>query len=643
MCGIAGLWEPHCGRDAVALALVAERMGEALRHRGPDDDGVFVDAPAGLAFAHRRLAILDLSPHGHQPMQSADARHVIVYNGEIYNFEQVRETLVARGHAFRGHSDTEVLLAAIVEWGIDGALGRCDGMFAFALWDRAERRLWLARDRVGKKPLYYGRTPRGLLFGSELKALLSHADFEPQIDTDALTLLLRYDYIPAPRSIYREVRKLEAGHLVCFDEAALRAAEWPLPRAYWDAQARMRAALAQRFDGDENAALARLDGLLRDATRLRLHADVPVGLFLSGGTDSSLVAALAQAESAQPVQSFTIAFTDRHDIDGVYARKIAARLGTAHTEFPVGGADALALVPRLPEIYDEPFADVSMIPSVLVAALARTRVKVALSGDGGDELFFGYSRYLRALRNWRWHARLPQAPRRLLGRWLARGDLETARTGGLRTLGMELAAEGIDGVYLNRISRWRAPIRVVHGGTEPVTAYTSHPLADARLSPAERMMSLDFLCYLPEDILVKLDRSGMSAGLEARSPLLDSRVAEFAWSLPETLRVRENEPKHLLKALLRRYLPDELVDRPKAGFGAPVGSWLSGPLREWADELLSEERLRRDNLLDVSSVRRRWNAFKRGERKWHTHLWSVVMLQSWLEWQRDYRAARRRA
>lgn len=643
MCGIAGCWEPERPRDLDASAALAQRMGDALRHRGPDDEGIWVDAAAGLAFAHRRLAIVDLSPFGHQPMHSPDGRFVLVYNGEIYNFEDVRKVLVTLGHAFRGHSDTEVLLAAIVEWGVEGALARCDGMFAFALWDRAERRLWFARDRVGKKPLYYGRTRHGLVFGSELKALLCHPDFDPRIDPGALTQLLRYDYIAAPRSIYLDARKLEAGHLVCFDAAALQSSEWPAPRAYWDAQARIRTAAAQRFAGDETEALQRLDELLRDAVRLRLHADVPVGLFLSGGTDSSLIAALAQQESAQPVQSFTIAFTDRRDIDGIYARAIAERLGTRHTEFAVGGADALALVPRLAGIYDEPFADVSMLPSVLVAQLAHAQVKVALSGDGGDELFFGYSRYLRALRNLRWHGRLPRPLRRLLGRWLTRGDLEDARTGGLKTVGMELAAEDIDGIYLNRISRWRAPERLVRGGREPPIAYTARLLADAPLSPAERMMNLDFLCYLPEDILVKLDRSGMSTGLEARSPLLDSRVAEFAWSLPDALRVREQEPKHLLKSLLRRYLPNELVDRPKAGFGAPVGAWLGGPLREWAGDLLSEERLRRDNLLDAPAVSRRWNAFKDGERKWHTHLWSIVMLQSWLEWQRDFRAAQVRA
>jgi asparagine synthase (glutamine-hydrolysing) len=643
MCGIAGCWEPEPRRDASALAALAQRMGDALRHRGPDDDGVWTDAAAGLALAHRRLAIVDLSPAGHQPMHSADARYVIVYNGEIYNFQHVQRELVELGHAFRGHSDTEVLLAAIVEWGIEGALARCDGMFAFALWDRRERRLWFARDRVGKKPLYYGCARNGLVFGSELKALLCHPDFDPQIDPQAVSQLLRYDYVSAPRSIYLGVRKLEAGHLVCFDAASVRSGSWPTPRAYWDAQARIRAASLQRFDGDESLALDRLDELMRDAVKLRLHADVPVGLFLSGGTDSSLIAALAQQESTRPVQSFTIVFTDRHDVDGVYARAIAARIGTAHTEFHVGGADALAVVPRLAQIYDEPFADVSMIPSVLVAQLARAQVKVALSGDGGDELFFGYLRYVRALRNLRWHSRLPAAPRRMLGRLLTRGDIESARTGGAQTVGMELAAEDIDGIYLNRISRWRAPARVVRDGAEPASAYTSHLLADAALSPAERMMSLDFLAYLPEDILVKLDRSGMSTALEARSPLLDSRVAEFAWALPDALKVRTSEPKHLLKRLLRRYLPDELVDRPKSGFGAPVGAWLSGPLREWAGDLLSEERLRRDNLLDAPGVLRRWNAFAGGERKWHTHLWSIVMLQSWLEWQRDFRNAQARA
>ncbi|MGO0999545.1 asparagine synthase (glutamine-hydrolyzing) [Lysobacter sp. CA196] len=635
MCGLAGLLCPRTDIGHEHLLELAGAMGDALRHRGPDDDGVWADAGQGIALAHRRLSILDLSPLGHQPMASADGRYVIAYNGEVYNFAALREELLERGHAFRGHSDTEVLLAAVVEWGVENAVARCNGMFAIALWDRHEQTLWLARDRVGKKPLYYGWAGDSLVFGSELKALWRHPQFDNGVDRNALALLLRYDYVPSPYAIHTDTFKLMPGTLLRFDAATVaRGAAAHDPKrdqhSYWQARERMATAIRHPFDGDIDAAEDRLDDLLRDAVGLRMVADVPVGVFLSGGTDSSVVTSLMQALSAKPVQSFTIGFEGSHHDEAPLAREVARHLRTAHTELYVSGADALAVVPRLPTMFDEPFADASQVPTALVCALARSQVTVALSGDGGDELFFGYTRYERALRNLRLQQRVP-AP---LRRWLAKsasGHGEASRAGGFAAFAAEMGAHGIGDVYRNRIVRWRFPQAAVPGSKLPATMYDlAEPLGGLG-TPADAMMLADYSVYLPDDLLCKVDRASMAVGLEARAPLLDTHVAEFAWSLPLQFKRCDGGSKYLLKRVLKRYLPDAMVDRGKRGFGAPVTQWLRGDLREWAAGLLDPSRLAQEGYLDAELVGGLWRQFLAGERRWHTHLWNVLMFQAWQE------------
>ncbi|MFZ6694242.1 asparagine synthase (glutamine-hydrolyzing) [Stenotrophomonas acidaminiphila] len=638
MCGLAGILQSQARLQEAELTALAGAMGDALAHRGPDDRGVWVDAAAGVALAHRRLSILDLSPLGHQPMRSSDGRYWLAYNGEIYNFAALRAELEPLGHRFGGHSDTEVLLAAVVQWGLEATLRRCNGMFAIALWDRREQRLSLARDRVGKKPLYYGWAGDALVFGSELKALWRHPAFDNGIDRDALTLLLRLDYIPAPHCIHERAFKLMPGRVLHLDAAAVAAgaaAHRPAQAqvAYWDARERMAACLAAPFAGSEAEAADALDGQLRQAVALRMVADVPVGVFLSGGTDSALVASLMQAQSAAPVHSFSIGFEDSDHDEAPLAREVATHLGCDHTELYVSGADALAVVPELPAMFDEPFADASQVPTALVARLARRGVTVALSGDGGDELFFGYTRYQRALRNWRALQRVPAPLRRWLGRH-AHAQGEASRAGGLAALLAEAGATGIGDVYRNRISRWRDPAAVVRGAHEPDTFYSLPDPLQGRGGAADAMMLADFTTYLADDLLCKVDRTSMAASLEARAPLLDWQVAEFAWSLPLHMKLRDGITKYLPKQVLRRYLPDAMVFRGKRGFGAPVTQWLRGDLRDWAGDLLDPRRLRQDGVFEEAAVSALWQRFGQGERKWHTHLWNVLMFQAWqAHWQ----------
>ncbi|WP_133000315.1 asparagine synthase (glutamine-hydrolyzing) [Luteimonas arsenica] len=632
MCGIAGAWAPK-PEDAGVLHALGAAMGTAIAHRGPDDAGTWVDAAAGLVLSHRRLSILDLSPLGHQPMASADGRWQLAYNGEVYNHAALRAELTTLGHGFRGHSDTEILVAAIAQWGVESALARANGMFAFAAWDTRARELWLARDRVGKKPLYYGWSGDGsFVFGSELAALRAHPALRSEVDPDALALLLRLDYIPAPHAILRDVHKLAAGRLLRIDAARLAdgiSGHDPArdQQAWWSARERQEAMIERGFEGDETSALEALDALLRDATALRMEADVPLGAFLSGGTDSSLVTALMQAQSPRPVRSFSIGFDNAVHDESAHAAAVAKHLGTEHTELRVDGRAALDLVPSMPRVFDEPFADSSQLPTTLLCELTRRHVTVALSGDGGDELFFGYGRYARALRNHRMAARVPAPLRRLLGR--DRG--EAARAGGLAAFRAALAADGLQGAARQRVQRWREPEAVVIGARRLPTAYDDPAALPRNGTPADALMALDFACYLPEDILTKVDRASMSVSLEARAPLLDWRVAEFAWSLPMAMKWQDGRLKHLPKRLLGRYLPDGLVQRPKSGFGAPVGDWLRGPLRDWGEAQLEERRLRDEGHFDPTPVRALWNAFQAGERKWHTHLWGILMFQAWLE------------
>ncbi|WP_368563211.1 asparagine synthase (glutamine-hydrolyzing) [Pseudoxanthomonas sp. UTMC 1351] len=629
MCGIAGAWSPVPHDSADELHALGRRMGETIAHRGPDDAGTWIEPQAGLVLSHQRLSILDLSPEGHQPMVSTNGRWVIAFNGEIYNHRELRSELSALGHAFRGHSDTEVLLAAIAQWGVQAALERGNGMLALAAWDRQEQVLWLARDRVGKKPLYYGWASDGtFLFGSELSALRAYPGLRPQVNPDALALLLRLDYIPAPYSILQGIYKLPAGALLRLDAAAVGAADADHPVTYWwNARERQEAAIAQGFDGDEEAALHALDGLLRDAVALRMEADVPLGAFLSGGTDSSLVTAIMQAQSSRPVRSFSIGFDNVVHDESAHAAAVARHLCTDHTELHADGRAALDLVPLMARMFDEPFADSSQLPTALLCQLARQHVTVALSGDGGDELFFGYGRYARALNN---NARLERLPRR----WLARmaGDPgERARLGGLAALRAELASGDLQGIARGRVSRWRQPEKVVLGAKRVLTAYDDPTAMPRTGTAADALMALDFACYLPEDILTKVDRASMAVALEARAPLLDWRVVEFAWSLPMSMKQQGGTLKYLPKRLLARYLPESLVQRPKSGFGAPVGDWLRGPLRDWAEAQLDERRLREEGHLDPVRIRAIWQEFQAGQRKWHTHLWGVLMFQAWRE------------
>ncbi len=586
MCGLCGFLTLHADTNSNTANATLKRMTAQLHHRGPDDSGIWHDADAQLGLGHTRLSILDLSPEGHQPMHSADGRFVLVFNGEIYNHRALRLELgqAETGIAWRGHSDTEVLLAAIVRWGLEAALKRSNGMFALALWDRQERRLQLARDRLGEKPMYYGMAGRTLLFGSELKALRVHPAWIGEIDRDALSLLMRHMYIPAPYSIYRGIAKLTPGTFITFS-AAQGLREMPQPVAYWSAQQVLESCWQNPLKLSDKEATDALDELLRDAVGLRMEADVPLGAFLSGGIDSSTVVGLMQAQARQPVRTFSIGFREDGFDEAQYARAVAAHLGTDHTELYVEPEQARAVIPDLPTLYDEPFADSSQIPTFLVSRLARQHVTVALSGDGGDELFGGYSRYGLGLNIHRQITRVPRPLRRPLG--MAVGLLPTGLMSPHPAARLELLADILkeprtELLYRDMISHWRRPDQVVINSHEPATVLSDPAQWPALPDFLHFMMYTDLRSYLPDDVLVKVDRASMGVSLEARVPLLDHRVAEFAWRLPGQQKRRNGQGKWLLRQVLDRYVPRPLIDRPKKGFGVPIDSWLRGPLRDWA-------------------------------------------------------------
>jgi asparagine synthase (glutamine-hydrolysing) len=643
MCGIAGTWAGSTRR--FDLQGILTRMSGAVAHRGPDSAGTWVDAEQGIALGHRRLAILDLSPHGHQPMVSAGGRYVIVYNGEVYNFAALRSELAGR-FAFRGGSDTEVILAAVEAYGVEGAVRRFVGMFAFALWDREERRLHLVRDRLGIKPLYYGAVDGGFVFGSELHALRAHPGFAPEVDRESLCLLLRHNCVPAPRSIFRGIRKLPPGTILTLRSPADAEAE---PVAYWSARAVAEAGRRDPFTGSEAEATDALEALLRDAVGLRMVADVPLGAFLSGGVDSSAVVALMQAQSGRPVRTYSIGSPERDYDEARYARAVARHLGTDHTELYVTAEDALAVIPKLTSIYDEPFADSSQIPTFLVSELARRDVTVSLSGDGGDELFGGYNRHIWGRRVWNALRRVPEPLRRSVGgyvertspaRWdrayaavepvLPRGWRQQIFGYKVHKLARLLAARSPAELYGRMVSHWLDPAAVVVGA--PRLNGVADPDADTDgWELTSRMMYRDLVTYLPDDILTKLDRASMAVGLEARVPLLDHRVVEFAWRVPLHMKIRDGQSKWLLRQVLYRHVPADLVERPKAGFGIPLDAWLRGPLRDWAESLLDERRLRDEGFFHPAPIREKWSEHLSGRSSWQYHLWDVLMFQAWLE------------
>jgi asparagine synthase (glutamine-hydrolysing) len=632
MCGITGFFDTTYSLSSEAQLNIVTRMSDSICHRGPDDSGAWTQAESGIALGFRRLAILDLSPTGHQPMQSADERFVMIFNGEIYNFASLRDELLGLGHAFRGTSDTEIMLAAVRQWGLHSAVQRFNGMFAFALWDKRERSLSLVRDRLGIKPLYYGWVRKTLLFGSELKTLRAYPNFHGEIDRDALTLFMRHGYIPAPYTIYRGVNKLLPASIL-----TIRADHHPGEEhieAYWSARDAVMNGLAHPFTGDETEAIDALENQLTRSIGLRMIADVPLGAFLSGGIDSSAVVALMQKQSSLPVKTFTIGFDEAGFDEAQHAKAVAKHLGTDHTELYVTPETARAVIPRLPTLYDEPFADVSQIPTFLVSELARRHVTVSLSGDGGDELFGGYNRYFLGTRIWKNIQRLPKHLRQA-----AANGIDLFKNSGLLSLSdiprktSEMLVASIpEVIYLDLVSHWKQPEKVVIDGKEPPTHFTDSAQWAKTSIFSEKMMSHDLVTYLPDDILAKIDRASMGTSLEARAPFLDDHeTVELAWKLPLDMKIRDGKGKWILRQVLYRHVPHEMIERPKMGFGVPIDSWLRGPLRSWTENLLDEKRLRQESYLNPEPILQKWREHLSGKRNWQYYLWDVLIFQAWLE------------
>jgi asparagine synthase (glutamine-hydrolysing) len=617
-------------------------MGEELRHRGPDDAAVWVDEKRGVALSHRRLSIIDLSSAGQQPMVSRSGRSVLVYNGEVYNYRQLRKELEARGARFRSESDTEVVLEGCELWGVEETCRRLVGMFAFGIWDVQRGELKLVRDRLGIKPLHWGVLGGGVAFASELRALRCHPAWVGSVDRSSLTLFLRRNCIPAPRTIYEGVFKLEPGCVLTVTDARSTRIQ-----RFWALEGVVHRARSERLEGVSDAeGLELVEQALERAVRDRMVADVPLGAFLSGGIDSSTVVALMQRQSDRPIRTFSLGFPDRDHDEAPFAQRVASHLGTDHTEFYVTAAEALAVIPELPQIFDEPFGDSSQVPTFLVSRLARQQVTVAMSGDGGDEVFGGYNRHriagsglgrffglpmparrslqsiLLAVPTDRWDRIIEHGPARYRERRLAdnihkfAGVLDASSWGELHEL---------------LTSHWRQPSAIVLGGYEPRSPFTDPAIGAMLADPMERMIYLDTITYLPDDILTKVDRASMSVSLEARVPLLDHRLVELLWRLPSDFRLRNGETKWALRRILYKHVPKELLDRPKHGFGIPIGTWLRRPLRDWAEQLLESSRLANEGYFDPAPIRALWSEHLSGRGAWQFHLWDVLMFQAWLE------------
>jgi asparagine synthase (glutamine-hydrolysing) len=641
MCGIAGFLTGASNDLSRELAEVSSAMNVSLQHRGPDDHGVWIDEDAGVALAHRRLSILDLSPAGHQPMISADGRFVIVYNGEVYSYQPIAAELAGSGHTFRGHSDTEVIVNSFAVNGIEPTLKRMIGMFAIALWDRRDRTLTLVRDRLGIKPLYWAKFGKLFLFGSELKALRAHPGWTVEINRNAVAAYMRHNYIPAPHTIYQGVYKLEPGTILTLP--------WqgePQTSRFWDARTVAHNGMLYPLDGGDAELTEQLEGLLQDAVSRRMIADVPLGAFLSGGVDSSTVVTMMQQARLGKVRTFSIGFDLPGYNEAPHAAAVAHHLGTDHTELTVTSDQALDVIPRLPEFYDEPFADSSQIPTYLVSAMTRKYVTVALSGDGGDELFAGYNRYQLTQRFWQALSLMPRALRHAaaatvtavrpdhwtsLAATLLPSRLRPPQAGDkLYKAAAVLNLDSVNALYRRLVSHWE-PAEIVLQAQEPPSIIDDKKISQEFPDLLSRMQFLDLVTYLPDDILTKVDRASMAVALEARVPLLDHRVVEFSWRLPRNAKVRNHTTKWILRQVLYRHVPRTLIERPKMGFGIPLGEWLRGPLRGWAETLLNEQRLQNAGLLDHVTVRRFWQEHLEGGRNWQYLLWNVLMLEAWRE------------
>lgn len=646
MCGIAGFVNKPSYRTEVELKNIIMPMADVLGHRGPDDKDSWIDEKAGIALGHRRLSIIDTSKEGRQPMVSGSGRYVIILNGEIYNFKIIRHELESYGYKFRGHSDTEVAVAAIEHWGPDRALTSFNGMFAFALWDAKERILRLARDRLGEKPLYYGYCGRSFIFASELKAFHKHPDFKAEVDRNALALYLQYAYIPAPYSIYKGIFKLLPGHMLEFKDFQEAPAFKTVP--YWSIKKAQEHGLTNRYKGSIKEAVAEVELLVRGAVGIRMESDVPLGVFLSGGIDSSLITALMQSEAKSPVKTFTIGFCEKSFNEALKARRIAAYLKTDHTELYIRPEDSLSVIPLLSDIYDEPFADSSQIPTFLISKLTRKYVTVALSGDAGDEVFGGYNRYFWGAGTWNKIKWMPYSSRKILAQllkyprascWDCIGNIFSSFLSSrhkqlnwgtkIYKLAKVIDANNQKEVFSKLISFWQNPYGIVRGSDGPlaIKEVNKDELEIPQFS--EWMMFNDLTSYLPDDILVKVDRASMAVGLEARAVFLDHRIVEFAFSIPPEMKIRTNSGKIILKSILNKYVPSRLFDFPKTGFSLPLDYWLAGPLRPWAESLLGEKMLEQDGFFNPEIIRKKWKEYLGGARNWQQHIWIVLMFQAW--------------
>jgi asparagine synthase (glutamine-hydrolysing) len=627
------------------LTLAATAMMEAIRYRGPDSCGLWQDISSGIALAHRRLSIIDLSPTGDQPMHS-NQRYVVTFNGEIYNYRSLRQSLQELGHHFRGTSDTEVMLAAVEQWGVEESLNRFVGMFAFALWDKHERILYLARDRMGEKPLFYGWCGKTFLFGSELKALRRYPGWAGEIDRNVLALFFRFNYVPTPFSIYRNVYKLPQGTFLSLSANRIKPGELPALNCYWSLKEIAQKGAKDAFRGSEREAVDELDRLLRLTISEHMISDVPLGAFFSGGVDSSTVVAIMQAISHRPVRTFTMGFHDVAYNEANYAREVARFLGTEHTEMYIDPKNAFDVIPILPQIYDEPFADSSQIPTVLMARLARQHVTVGLSGDGGDEVFCGYNRQARLIELWNRIRPIPVVLRKGLAAAMQSVPtswyehlLRRRKTGVLgdqiqKTFSI-LGLTDVESMYLQLTYFWDRPLDLVLSSVELPNLLLDRSNWPQLRTSLDRMLYLESMTSLPDDMLVKIDRATMSVSLEARVPFLDHRIIEFVWKLPVQMKLRKDKSKWVLRQVLYRYVPRSLVERPKSGFGIPIDEWLKGPLRDWAEELLNESRISREGFLNGKLIRQKWHEHIHGYRKWQFHLWGVLMFEAWLAFQKS--------